>query len=177
MGRPQPPNDKSNDAPIGSPPIDWHILDRYLTGECTEAERATVEHWRQASTQNRELIEAIYTSRSITAARQASLPLDALWQRVKERTVHPMTAPPRANKTVELHPASNASSADRRKWIARIAAVLLVMSGLGIGVHYFATHRTPPATAVRAEQEFRTANAQLAKIELIDGTRVVLGPG
>jgi transmembrane sensor len=177
MSAPNPPNDNSNDVTVGSPPIDWHILDRYLIGECTEAERATVEAWRQASAQNRELIEAIDSSRSSSAARQASIPIDALWQRVRERTVDSTTATPHANRTVALHPASDQSGAERWSWIARIAAVLLVISGLGVGAHYFVKHRTRPAATVRAEQEFRTANAQIAKIELIDGTRVVLGPG
>ncbi|MGH7720724.1 MAG: FecR family protein [Gemmatimonadaceae bacterium] len=178
-------------------PIDVEVLDRYLAGDCTPDEAATVERWVARRPENARRFEALRAQFGATAEKLPDYDPHTLWSRIA-RDIHRMDR--EAARSSGLHGGSRRSagraplgvvparsalgapSSRRRRvmmLVARSAAAIAVVA-VGVVVSRGVTTRRadPPVAAVATpSREYAAARGQRAELRLTDGTRVVLAPG
>ena len=135
------------------------LLDRYLAGEASESDAATVREWLAADPEHVVLLEDLRLIRRIAAERVPESDVDAAWSN--------------AVKALKLR-------ASRWPLIAALAAaaVIVVIGGAAL------LRRTPNSLISGAPlprrapdwKEYATASAQRAVVRLRDGTQVTLAP-
>ena len=135
------------------------LLDRYLAGEASESDAATVREWLAADPEHVVLLEDLRLIRRIAAERVPESDVDAAWSN--------------AVKALKLR-------ASRGPLIAALAAaaVIAVIGGAAL------LRRTPNSLISGAAlprrapdwKEYATASAQRAVVRLRDGTQVTLAP-
>jgi ferric-dicitrate binding protein FerR (iron transport regulator) len=134
---------------------DWQLIDRYLAGEASPAEREHVQAWIDARPGRAEALAQLKAPQRTEPQWNA----DAAWARFSERGKAP--APVRAIPVQRI--------ATPALW--RIAAVLVV--AVGLPAAWLATRRSA-ATATLPMREIFTLNGQRTTVTLDDGSRVSL---
>ncbi len=154
------------------PELDFHLLDRYLAGACTPAEREQFEQWLAEAPANRRRVEAIHRALAAVEA-QTAPPLDtaALLFSIKRELAEARALEPIGR------PARRFAIPARRHWstLTKIAAAVLILLGgamLGRTLHLRRDGTATPDATMRA---VATPQGQRATFRLPDGTRVMLG--
>jgi transmembrane sensor len=149
-----------------TPDIDWQLIDRDLAGAATPDDARAIEAWLAADPARRAWLDAL---RERVHAGETRWDVDSAWARVADRTTRAPAAP-------RVLPLRATPTAPRRwSWVARAAAVVLVVAGAA-----YWWRSTPARPAVVAESPMREVAATRggrAEVRLIDGTRVVLNAG
>lgn len=174
-----PLDDNSRDLP-------GDVLDRFAAEECSAAEAVAVRRWIAADPsppareQKIARLRAVWeASRRPTGAAFESWDVDAAWQKAAER----MGIPSGRKAPVRIL-SLDAKRHVTRPWISRVAApalraatILLIAGGAAFAL-YAASGRFGAAGAARIvpAREYATSRGQRAIINLVDGTRVILGP-
>jgi transmembrane sensor len=170
--------------------IDPHLLERFLAGDCTDAERERVVRWVDGIPKRQALIHALrmawthldarsrhYDSASAwesVAAKLDSAGSDAGLPNAPERRLPP---PRSAMAARESRPKLRAmrASAPPSPW--RVAAAALVMVGVAsTGVWWLSSRATHRLATKAAPREVSTPRGQRATIRLADGSVVTLAP-
>ncbi|RYD59390.1 MAG: FecR family protein [Sphingobacteriales bacterium] len=119
------------------------LLVKYLLGEATAEEQTEVQAWINYSVENKkyfEHFELIWAqSKKLEAA--SNINEDEAWERFKQRTRQPHTAP----KTIPLPPPQKNMS-----WM-RVAAAIVLLAGMAGLLYYFIGNGTPAMIALRSE--------------------------
>ena len=169
--------------------IDSRLLERFLAGDCTDAEREQVVRWVDGIPERQALLHTLRTAWTQigTPARRydAAAAWGAVAAKLGEPSAHgatpneqgdppPFVAHARARATgPRLH--AIRETAPRVAW--RAAATVVVTLGLAsAGVWWFGSHRAPRAGAAVAAREVSTPRGQRATIHLSDGSVVTLAP-
>src|SRR5688572_19386282 len=110
--------------------MDWILLDRYLTGECTPDERVRVEQWLAGSPRHRELLDAMgdvatQSQAEVSAAHEAELAA-ALWTKIGASPSAPL-GPVRTPAGVRGTPGRT------RSWWQLAAAIVVVVGAAMTG--------------------------------------------
>jgi ferric-dicitrate binding protein FerR (iron transport regulator) len=170
--------------------LDAALLDRYLAGECTEAEVATVEMWVAAGARTGGVIAALQRLHKFARPVESDVRDDAAILRLRERTLARIrmgsVAP--TLRQIGATPLSPEHASDRGRagnsllslgkrslrvsralqWTALVATMVL-----GVGVRSLWVHRDAPPPVV---QHYHTGNAQRATVRLADGSLLILAP-
>ena len=169
----------SDRTPDPGPPTeqaDWEALARYLAGESSATEAASMHRWLDAQPDRAELVAALDRSMNRLAYQTPhELDVEAALRSVRARRDRPdvrvMPNDARAPRRTFAPP--------RTRWTVlglRAAAVLAAVA-VGAGVLWQTTRdegrRDSPAVA----QMYTTVVGERDSLRLPDGTRVVLGPG
>jgi transmembrane sensor len=145
------------------------LIARYLSGECTPSERATVE---QRIANDRPFAEEVELLRAAWAPQpEAAYDASKLWDRVAADTVNA----PHIERTLPKPHLVRAAPA-RAAWLKYGIAAALVLAVGGAGA--LVALRPKPvqqAAAPAPMREVATRRAQRAEVYLSDGTRVVVG--
>jgi transmembrane sensor len=167
--------------------IDPHLLERFLAGDCTDAERERVVQWVDGIPERQALIHALRmawthleapTRRydSASAWKSVAATLDSSGREMsdaKERHLPARSAITARQSGPKLRAIRGSASASG--W--RVAATaLLTIGAASTGVWWLSSIGTPRATVTAAPQEVSTARAQRATIRLADGSVVTLAP-
>jgi ferric-dicitrate binding protein FerR (iron transport regulator) len=143
-----------------SQPIGWQVIDRYLAGVASLAERDAVETWMRASPANQMLVDA--ARKASESGAPASWDVDSAWARVQERLdgapVRRLSVTPSVRSPV-------------KPWL--IAAGLLLVAGPFVAWRLATRHGTESI----AMREVVTPNGKRTTIDLGDGSRVTLNSG
>ncbi len=134
-------------------PVD--LIDRYLAGECTPAEEASVRSWLKADAANRVTLELLNTADSDSAVR--NIDVDAALQRALRGPAQ-TSAPRRRNNY----------------WTgigATLGAVVIALAGF----QYLAPGKSDRDTP--SGKTYSAKPGQRASIKLADGSQVTLAPG
>ena len=149
-------------------PLDPHLIDRYLAGEATPGELATIEAQRQADPAWAAALDAL----AAEFARQPTTrwKTDAAWSRIQPAIGNggaPVRRIPRISHTASR-------SAPASQWL--IAAALLL--AVGATTWRVATRgRGPNLDATKLANEIVTPNGARNTLTLGDGSRVTLNAG
>ncbi len=158
--------------------FDWALLAKYLAGECAAAEAVEVERWIAADPARSALVDELRRAWQRTTELPDLLEpvdVDAARRRAAARIrTHAATRPPRPF-TVE------SMAGGRSRWLtqaAGIAAVLVGVMGMGLVWRQYiaANERSRVSVAPAPFREYSTPRAQRGTVQLLDGTRLVLGP-
>jgi transmembrane sensor len=150
---------------------DWHLIERYLAGDCTADEAATVRQWLSADSAAREYIEAVQRAMDLDAPSPLDWGSDRAWRRIADTVGLP---PERAAEPEERTRVTASDGRARiRAWLGAAAAVVLAIGGVGLLDRL--AHRTQ-ATAHVAMRQYATSRGQRLDTRLPDGTRVMLAP-
>jgi transmembrane sensor len=166
--------------------LEPELLDRYLAGECTEQEAATVRRHLMARPNVAGALSAYLQQLDGEGDRPAVPDASLSWDTMRRRALEPSsmlatpmrsappasTAPPSRHLMAMLQP--HRMSPWRRAGVA--AAVVACIAALAAGGVYRATRRPVDAVAPRTDETFVTANRERAELRLSDGTRVHLAP-
>lgn len=119
------------------------LLVKYLLGEATTEEQAEVLHWIDTNSENKKYFDhfALIWNQSKNLAATSTVNEDEAWERFKQRTRRPNTAP----KTIPMPAQRNSMS-----WM-RAAAALVLLAGVAGLMYYFISNRTPEMIALRSE--------------------------
>lgn len=157
-----------------SEPQDWDVLARYLAGESTPEQNREIEQWMAADPENRQMVEKLRVSFSISDATDERSDLPLLWNEIANKA--------RASESVRSHPVEfepQIEAVQRRQHsssgfavgspIFRIVAVaaLLVLMAISLKTYW-------------ASPQMIEANVPVggrSTIVLGDGTSVVLDAG
>ena len=150
--------------------IDWDRLARYVSGESGATERAEIERWAAGNDANRAVLDSA-KRRWNAAAEGTSWDVAAAWSRLAPQL-----------RDVRVEPAVvdiQSRTARRSPWFSAARLVPLAAAAvLLIAVTVFLTSvdRTPVgATAALTSGEMRTGIGEQRRIDLADGSEVVLG--
>jgi transmembrane sensor len=146
--------------------IDWELLAKYVSGNCSEAERAAVETWVNADPAHRQLLEELRETWMLMGQAQRPVLVEAAWQRVQAQLTTALSRPP--------HPMRRHRPMG---WGARVLAVLIVALGLALAyAEFWPSQKGSPSEEIELVRVFTTQRGQRATIQLLDGTRIFLAP-
>jgi ferric-dicitrate binding protein FerR (iron transport regulator) len=146
-------------------PSDWFLLDSYLPGRGSAAERATVARWLQGAPAHAERLEALRALHENRHGRRAG------YEHSAEQISAQVFAKIRAPK--EAHPGAHVRSSQRR-FVHPAGVVAMTLGAAAIAATVFVGMRPKMLPAHTAH--FSTRPGQFARATLNDGTRVLLGP-
>jgi ferric-dicitrate binding protein FerR (iron transport regulator) len=162
-----------DDPPVNHEP-DWTRLGRYLAGECTRSEAETIRRWMEADPAHARLVDELRAVWGAAAATTTRWDTPSGWRRLAARLRsrergHGLTL-------VDADLPSGQSGTRAARWTMVAAATALA---LGSGVWWTrATERSDGGVAISTPlKDVRVPMGQRAQFQLIDGTRVLLGPG
>jgi transmembrane sensor len=147
---------------------DYLLLDRYLAGESTPAERAQIEPWLAGDGSQAEVVAWMRETKA--AARRLPAPWnpDELWSGVERRLTEERSARRAAPRFKGLQQRTTSWSIH----LLRIAAALALMVG---SVALWRLASGPREAESVATRSFTTRPGERAVFGLIDGSRVTLG--
>lgn len=168
--------------------IDWRIVTRYLAHDCTPEEAEIVARWAAAVPTRRRELEVLRTAWACAA----ELPMERRAPRAFARFAAAAGIDESTPRAAAPEPIARDGARSRRRaplatfgvarrgpaWLSvgvAAAASLIVAAAAG----WLWREHARTASAVEgsiAGNEFATARAQRASIELLDGTRAVLAP-
>jgi len=155
-------------------PQNWDLLARYLASETSAEQKREVEEWIGADSENRQLLEKLKMSFSITAAKADTSDLPLLWNKIAEKAalgeslnIHPIANETKIDKIMRPLPWPNGFSL--RSPFFRIAAVaaLLIIVAISLKNYWM------PSQLV----EVSVPAGGRSTLVLADGTRVILDAG
>ncbi|MFH5834318.1 FecR domain-containing protein [Halalkalibaculum sp. DA384] len=142
--------------------MNWNLLHRYLTGECTPEQRQQVESWLESDPRNREFMNSLERIWSVEPAPETQVDARAAWEEFETRMV-PVA--------VRQRPSRGGDYARMIAYGLSAAAVILVAFLFFQQVP--AGEQSPPGP-VATSQEIVTERGQRTTVRLGDGTRVQL---
>jgi|SRR5579862_493072 len=149
---------------------DWVLLDRYLAGECAEAERRALEARLDDDSALRSELEVVRLVRRAGRDPAPEWHLDSVWRGVVQRTA---AAQDPARIQVPGRPSPRRGIAASRGWLrapARAAAAVLVVALAGIGTYLLSP------IGQRTDRVYTTARGERTTVTLPDGTELALAP-
>jgi transmembrane sensor len=177
---PSPPSSppSSSSSPESPPPVDFALLVRYAAGECGIEDARRVEEWLRADPAHAERLEALRRGSLPAEAAGYRFDVDAAW--AKSPAARPQlvraeapaaghVATPRRPRSGLRYRASQPSRAVPR--IMAAAAALILAAVIVTRPGHFGLYGPPPEPPT-----ITTAANELRRIELPDGTHVVLAP-
>jgi transmembrane sensor len=158
-------------------PIDWPLLDRYLAGECSEAERHAIEIRCGADSEFCRALEAARCIRDVGRDPAPHWEVDAVWQNVVELTA---TSRDPVQVAIPRPPGRRRrpfGAGFRRLSAAAPLAAGLVIAAAG-GAWLLVQHpwATRASAGGRPTRTFATAPGERSTFALDDGTQVTLAP-
>lgn len=172
------------------PSVNWKLLTRYVAGECTRPERASVEAWADANTEREHLLEDLqHAWEAVGPPSDAPSPdVNAAWGELRDRmrTAERKVARPARRSARDArsdrqprrrHASASSRSASRSSRLVRTfpfrmaAAAAFVLAIVVVGI--FTLDETGNGDAPEGKV-FSTQRGQRAVVELTDGTRVRL---
>ena len=154
-------------SPAGPNPPDWEAVARYLAGESSPDEQASVHGWMERHSGDRALMDRLNAAASAGPPEHDS----AIDVEGALRTVHARMA---------AHPDRATSSLVRgRRWRGRRSIVGISAVAAAAAVVAVVTVRRAPEqgrVAPSAARAYSTAVGQRDSVTLADGSRVMLGP-
>jgi transmembrane sensor len=146
--------------------MDFETIAAYLAGECTEAEKQAVEHWRKENAVNEREFQQWNLIWQASQATNEHFKPDAsgAWQKIKPAKERPLPL-----KTQPLRPGARKPQVFIR--LRNLAAILLMVSGLGWIIWQW--DRTEQAKAT-AWTEQTAVDGKPNEIVLTDGSRIWL---
>ena len=150
---------------------DWALLARYLSGECSEAEKAEVEAWLASDIENRNLMASMKTVWETPEPQSQASDVNRLWGEVAEKAgIATGSEAPHQNRGIVL---SVAEWVQPRVYpILGYAAVLLVAASLAYMSQIF-----PRGDRAVELEQLAVKNGVRDEITLSDGTRIALDSG
>jgi transmembrane sensor len=157
--------------------IDPRLLDGYVTGECTPAERIIVEAWIAVDPSRRAMVDGMVAFRARLQARAAEPSVDAMQEALTARLARERVSAERG--VLRFRGPAQAGHALRR-WpirsdLSRVAAAAVVAVALALGYGLRMLH-TRVAAAPTAWREYASASGERSTVTLGDGTQFTLAP-
>ncbi len=153
------------------PPVEperWDALARFIAGESSPAEAASIRQWLSEEPARAELVEALSRSTSRLAyPTPADLDVEAALRRVKSRMAEPDIL-----SLDEARARRAGQSAGWRKVVYRAAAAVVILAG---GALVWRATQDGGQSGLTG-QAFSTSIGQMDSVSLADGSRVILGP-
>ena len=146
-------------------PTDWHLIDRYLTGEATPDETAALQARAKSDPAWATTVELLRAD--ATAARSTTRDTDLAWSRLQSRLVATPASPQRRTRT-PLH---------ARPWFRIAAAILVIASALALWQLRSPTSSTPRNVETNDMVAESAPNGTRRTITLGDGSQVTLNAG
>jgi transmembrane sensor len=154
------------------------LLARYLSGECTYAERERVEEWLAAVPGRRAQLEELRklwfrASNTSEVSDTSALAAKIIAHAAAQTTSNP--APVAERRRPSLRALNGANHGGRRRWPWLAAAALVI----AVPLYQLTRYEPPPPAAKPAappSREFTTGRGERARLTLADGTEVLLGP-
>ena len=157
-------------------PVDreWALLVRYFAGDATPAERSEIERRAPADPGWNEEISLLRNLWEEVALTPTSARIDTMWESLSAEI--DTRENPGAVGNPAVAPIGRSSARPRPSRSLRVAlAAAAVVAGLTVTVPLW-MESLPTTSAVLIPREYRTERGQLARLRLVDGTSVHLGP-
>lgn len=155
---------------------DWGLIDRYVSGECTEAETRIVEARRSDDPAFERAIEAAGLIRQTASNRAPEWDLDRVWKDIARETA-------RAQDPIGLR---IAKPARRRRlpvvvgreapWRRFAAVVLIMAAGSGLWLILAERRASGARDALLGGRNYTTTVGQRSSVTLADGSQITLAP-
>jgi transmembrane sensor len=144
---------------------DWDAIARYLAGESSVEEAASVQRWLEANPVEKDLLTRLDAAVATDAGTEVDVELALA--RVHARMGEPEQRP---RLSLERQPAAN-------RWRTATVGTLLAAAAVA-GVLFTMRQQLAPVTApaTAAAQTYTTRVGQRDSVKLADGSRVLLGP-
>jgi len=146
----------------------WNLLMKCTAGECSEAEEAELNSWRNMNQENSDLfLEVNDLLNDVKNAMNSSdVNSEAAWKKVRTRIHHKDTI----NLSESYAEGKAGGRIKRLSVVWRIAASVLLIVGIGLG-YLLWVNRTPQLNTVV------TNDSEVKSITLSDGTEVAVNEG
>lgn len=160
--------------------MNWTILHKYLSEECTQAEKEKVEHWIRSDQRNREFYDSLEKIWSVEPDHNIKVDAKDAWESFNEKISEGERGEYGSQKALtSLH--SMQSETRRRKGYSRpvavsIAAAIIFLVGVLLYL-FLPNSRTTDQELAKKEsqiQEISTELGQRTSFRLADGTHVYL---
>jgi transmembrane sensor len=159
--------------------LDPDLLDRYLAGECSEAEAVVVRRWMMAHPDAARRLAEYLARLDDELAAPPPPTVAASWAAIQARVdaETPVGAHPSPTTAHDRRQATRAAATRRltRRRIGALAAAACAVLAAGLG--YVASRERVPAARVTAPLTYTTHVRERSDLRLSDGTRVRLAPG
>lgn len=155
--------------------VNYRLLIRYLSGDCLDSEKSSVEAWIEKDPVNKQTLAEFKQIWQASAGTDATgrpwHQIDADWQALNEKISRYSVSDTKNGSAASLHVTSSKPAPIYQ--LIRVAAIFLVAALIGI----FAYKQVSPVETSTDEpvlQEITTAMGQRVNLTLSDGTKVIL---
>jgi transmembrane sensor len=169
-----------SDSPGASgaePQVDWDALARYLAGEGSAAERATIQQWLASHTADAKVVHALDDALGrVTPSPNAreGIDVEAALVAVNAKRALLDASPSSGRQVLTLDSNGKRSgTSPATRWIPLAAAAVLV---LAVGTVVWRGRVNRDDTQMIASRTFTTGIGGRDSLQLPDGTSIVLGP-
>lgn len=155
-------------------------LHKYLSGECTEEEKAEVERWLQKSPRNQEKMNDMKQIWDIPPGKRITVDPEDAWELFRSRVLETpkrsdintgrFSGKGKKNPVYQLRNRQKGNNIRLMTYLAAIAAVFLV----AFLFVYQSSQNSVPSEFEFSMQEITTEKGQRTNVRLSDGTRVQL---
>ena len=160
---------------------DWNALGRYLAGESTAEEAASMRRWLEARPERAQLVAAMQRALAPLDARFADVDVEAALRSVhahidEQTTDSPAMSVSRGGSLKRLPRWEPRPIPIWQRNGLRAAAAVVLLVGAGLVWRSWEPNNAGRTPGVEAER-FATSIGERDSVRLPDGSRVVLGPG
>lgn len=152
--------------------MDDHLLARYLTGECSAADRREVERWAAQDPSRRAQLEELQSLWAAAEKPARRWEVDAAWKRASARMP---TAESATSKQQQRQRSRSAHRRTRRRKarLQQLVSALTIAVAIGVSLWLYAPTPDEQGSAERL-QSINTQPAEQARLRLSDGTLIHL---
>ncbi len=164
------------DLPPDDATLDPLLIERYVAGKCTAAERAEVDRWVAGRPDRHELIDAMRTVWASIATSPTQYDSRPAWADMSARLTPTALTHATSARILRLWPGGvPQASGPARTWRMAAGVAGIGVAGLGAALALRAGYRQ--LSVPQPVREFATTAGGRAAISLRDGTRILLAPG
>jgi len=160
--------------------LETELLHKYLSGECTEKQKAVVERWLQASPQNQEKMNEMKQIWDISPGKRITVDPEDAWELFQNRVLDSRERFPekvqRQPNRRKRYPAYKNNDRQRGR-MGRMMAYSAAIAAVVMITFLFSYNSVQDSTLPEFElsmQEITTEKGQRTTVRLSDGTRVQL---
>lgn len=151
--------------------IEWDVLDRYFSGECSAEESDAIARWAAAEPAHARTLDEARRVWTASGTARHSFDVDAAWAAVRPRLDAPVGEPAPAVAPRPSRPRLTILPARRSVGRFVLPATAALLAGAAALLVWLGSPLAPSDAPAR---EYATSAGQRAELELPDGTRVVL---
>ncbi|MEX0721525.1 MAG: FecR domain-containing protein [Balneolaceae bacterium] len=157
--------------------MNWNLIHKYLSGECSSVERQKVIEWMNEEPRNKKLMASIKGIWEVTPHDAVEVNAEAAWRYFKKHYLtlegQPTSEPREASHHLSLYHTRKRKSHIYFQWVLKSGAAAAVLL-FSVFFYQFLPEPNAQQVPVLVDQHIETDRGQRTTVNLADGSKVMI---